>query len=399
MDKIICKVSQFDEFGVKYLAYLINLAKENKQDTLPVFIDSYGGEVYSALAMVDMLKASGLEIITVCIGKAMSAGAVLFSIGKERYITENSTIMIHKVQGRNAGNSDEMGANAEEAKRLTDKLLSLIDENTGNKEGFFANLLKESNNTDFFIDAKKAIELGLATKIGFPEMSIFSEKQNDIFLKDFENGSNEEKTAYLMQYMNNQEKVFSGGEKENKKTDDKIGNMGNNNFNDKIGENMPELNQFEKRVTELEGTVEKLTNALKEKENQFKEMNSQYSKIVSGIAQEIKRKDNETLINRYQMVEGKITQAQREKALAILNNSTEEIKKDFIEFIDNLPANKIFTEIKNQGDNDYEFISESDPDRDEKIFLAEAEKLGYKNKILTPEQMREVFNSLTKSSL
>ncbi len=55
------------------------------QDFLPIVIDSYGGQVYTLFGMADFLENCGVKVITITQGKAMSAGALLFSYGEDRY--------------------------------------------------------------------------------------------------------------------------------------------------------------------------------------------------------------------------------------------------------------------------------------------------------------------------
>lgn len=74
-------------------------ARAAKQDVIPVIIDSYGGEVYALLSMIDAIDACELTVATIVEAKAMSCGSVLFSCGAEghRYIGPNATVMIHDV--------------------------------------------------------------------------------------------------------------------------------------------------------------------------------------------------------------------------------------------------------------------------------------------------------------
>ena len=68
MDKrlkvVTAQVNEFTASGVRLLKYYIQDAIYNGQKTLPIVIDSCGGEVYSALAMIDALKASTKALVS-----------------------------------------------------------------------------------------------------------------------------------------------------------------------------------------------------------------------------------------------------------------------------------------------------------------------------------------------
>lgn len=84
---VTARVNEFDEFASRMLSYNITEAKLNNQKSLPVVIDSYGGEVYSLMGMVDLLTNSGLDIITIATSKAMSCGA-FFTCNRQKKNTQ-----------------------------------------------------------------------------------------------------------------------------------------------------------------------------------------------------------------------------------------------------------------------------------------------------------------------
>lgn len=140
------------------------------QDFLPIVIDSYGGYVYSLLAMIDFLMSLDVRIITVCEGKAMSCGAVLFACGEERYAGENSTLMVHDVSNTLWGKDVELQNDAKETSRLNRKIYSLLDKNTKQKKGYWRSLIRENKYADFYMTAKAAKKHDLVTEIGIPHI-------------------------------------------------------------------------------------------------------------------------------------------------------------------------------------------------------------------------------------
>ena len=169
---VVAHINEFDDFNEIMLGWTINEARTLNQKTLPVVISSYGGEVYCLNSMIDMLAESGLEIITIAIGKAFSCGAILLSQGaNKRYAAKNATVMIHEVSRMACGTNSDIQSAASELNRLNEKLFGFLDKASNKPKGFYQNLLKENGNSDLFLTPEQCLEYGLITDIGLPMMS------------------------------------------------------------------------------------------------------------------------------------------------------------------------------------------------------------------------------------
>ena len=117
---VIVRVTKFDEDAAKKFNDSVAQAHNTGQKVIPVVIDSYGGQVYSLMAMISSLKSAELPIATIVEGKAMSCGAILFSFGEEgmRFMDPHATVMIHDVSSMEYGKVEEIKASAEETDRL-----------------------------------------------------------------------------------------------------------------------------------------------------------------------------------------------------------------------------------------------------------------------------------------
>ena len=75
-------VTDFDDETVKdFYVKFTSLEFDTKVKIIPIIINSYGGQVYSLLAMLDMISSSKKTICTVATGKAMSCGSILLAAG------------------------------------------------------------------------------------------------------------------------------------------------------------------------------------------------------------------------------------------------------------------------------------------------------------------------------
>lgn len=165
-------VQQFDEEGAKTFRQSFSLAHRTGQPFIPVVIDSYGGDPYSLLSMVDTIKTATVPVATIIEGKAMSCGAVLFSCGTEgyRFMAPNSTLMIHDVtlDHDSAKKTEEVKSDAKETDRVNRKLYRIMDRNCGHTAGSFWKLVQERGRADWYVTPKEALGLNLANHIGIP---------------------------------------------------------------------------------------------------------------------------------------------------------------------------------------------------------------------------------------
>ena len=177
-------INEIDESGqAKLIEDAQKVIRANK-NFLPIVIDSYGGEVYSALGMYDIIRSFDCEVLTVVIGKAMSAGALLFSAGDYRYISENSTIMIHQVSSVAYGKEEELRQEAEEVTRLNDHLFGMLDKRCKKKKGYWKKLLKDNEYTDLYLTGKDAVDHGLASEIGLPNIRAEAQDVRRTWIKE-----------------------------------------------------------------------------------------------------------------------------------------------------------------------------------------------------------------------
>jgi len=154
----------------------MHAARNTGQPVIPVVIDSYGGEVYSVLSMIDTINQMGdIPIATIAKGKSMSCGAILFSQGTEgyRFMSPFSTLMIHDVSSGSLGKTEEIKADAKETDRLNDLIYSLMAKGVGKEDSrYFWKIVQDKGRADWFLDACEAKGHNLANHIRIPSFKI-----------------------------------------------------------------------------------------------------------------------------------------------------------------------------------------------------------------------------------
>jgi ATP-dependent Clp endopeptidase proteolytic subunit ClpP len=171
---VIVRVNKFDEKSAKEFQDNIAQAHNTGQKIIPVVIDSYGGHVYSLMAMISSVKNAELPVATIVEGKAMSCGAILFSFGTEgyRFMDQDATIMIHDVSSMERGKVEEIKASAEETDRLNKIVYEMMAVNCGKKKDHFLKLVHKKGHADWFLDAEEAKRHNLANQIRVPTLRI-----------------------------------------------------------------------------------------------------------------------------------------------------------------------------------------------------------------------------------
>ena len=167
-------VNKFTEESAKQFMVEFAAAVETGQEVIPIIIDSYGGGVYSLLSMIDVIKTSPVPVATIVTGKAMSCGAVLFTCGTEgmRYISNNSTLMVHDVASGTRGKLGDMEITVKEARRLNQLIFRVMEDNIGVKRGVLDDIIEKKNRQDWYLTSKQAKVHKLANHIGVPTLTV-----------------------------------------------------------------------------------------------------------------------------------------------------------------------------------------------------------------------------------
>ena len=171
---IIIRINKFDEPAVKKFHQEMAQAHNTGQKVIPVVIDSYGGQVYSLMAMISAIKHAELPVATIVEGKAMSCGAILFSFGETglRFMDPDATLMIHDVSSMEHGKVEEIKASAKETERLNTIVYTMMARNCGKKDDYFLKLVDKKKHADWFLDAQEAKRHKLANQLRVPSLNV-----------------------------------------------------------------------------------------------------------------------------------------------------------------------------------------------------------------------------------
>ena len=136
-----------------------------KPRELQIIINSPGGDLNGAFAVIDVMNGAPFPVHTVGIGQIASAGFMMFINGAKgnRLLTPNTSIMSHQWSWGSYGKEHELLAQTKEFELTTDRMINHYKKCTGLNEKKIREYLLPA--TDVYISAKEAKKLGICDKI------------------------------------------------------------------------------------------------------------------------------------------------------------------------------------------------------------------------------------------
>ncbi len=134
---------------------------------IKMYIDCCGGEVRSGLAIIDAMNiiSKKVDIDVVCIGKAYSMASLILAAGTKghRYILPHGEVMVHEplIMDGTGGSASSVRNKADSLISIRDKISEMLSSYTGLPTKKINSIMRANT----FMDAEKAIELGLADRI------------------------------------------------------------------------------------------------------------------------------------------------------------------------------------------------------------------------------------------
>jgi ATP-dependent Clp protease protease subunit len=152
-----------DQIANLIIAQLLHLESEDPDKDIYLYINSPGGSVYSGLAIYDTIQFVKPDVSTICVGIAMSMGALLLAGGAKgkRMSLPNSKILIHQVWGGYQGQASDIEIHARETIALKRKMEEIMAGHTGQPlEKVHADM-----DRDFFMTADEATDYGVIDRV------------------------------------------------------------------------------------------------------------------------------------------------------------------------------------------------------------------------------------------
>ena len=152
-----------DDVANLVIAQMLFLEAEDPEKDIQLYINSPGGSVTAGLAILDTMRYIRPDVSTLCIGQAMSMGAVLLAAGHrgKRLALPNSRVMIHQPHGGIQGTASDIEIHAKEILRLRGRLVDLLASYTGKTR----EEINADADRDFVLTADEAVEYGIVDQV------------------------------------------------------------------------------------------------------------------------------------------------------------------------------------------------------------------------------------------
>jgi ATP-dependent Clp protease protease subunit len=141
------------------------MPQSRRPKEITLVINSPGGSVHAAFALIDTMKGSAIPIKTVGLGLIASCGVLTFMAGHKgkRVITPNTSILSHQYSWGSGGKEHELFARVREFELSTERMLAHYKACTGMSEKTIREVLLPPQ--DVWLSAKEAVKYGIADKV------------------------------------------------------------------------------------------------------------------------------------------------------------------------------------------------------------------------------------------
>ena len=142
---------------------------------LTVRIDSYGGDVYSGISIMNALRRYPDVVTAYVDGMAASAASYIAVGGSDRLVmSPNSSMLVHGAWTSGAGNAADFEEIAGNLAQITENIAGIYAEKAGNDKEFWLDVMKK----DTTYTAEQAVEVGLADEVGESKKSVAAQQRH-----------------------------------------------------------------------------------------------------------------------------------------------------------------------------------------------------------------------------
>ena len=145
------------------MAQLLTLESMDPDRDIMMYINSPGGSFTALTAIYDTMQFVRPDVMTICLGQAASAAAVLLAGGAagKRYALEHARILIHQPYSEGGGQGSDIEIQAKEILRMRSLLEEMLARHTKKSKTDIAKDIER----DKILTAQEAVEYGLIDQV------------------------------------------------------------------------------------------------------------------------------------------------------------------------------------------------------------------------------------------
>ena len=111
------------ESSEEYIDWFDMIRNAGKNDVIKIYINSYGGDLFTAIQFLRVLSETQASIIVSVEGACMSAATILFMCGHQFEVSEHSMFMFHNYSSGVMGKGGEMFDQLKHERVWSEKLM------------------------------------------------------------------------------------------------------------------------------------------------------------------------------------------------------------------------------------------------------------------------------------
>jgi ATP-dependent Clp protease protease subunit len=152
-----------DQIANLVVAELLHLESEDPDKDISIYVNSPGGSVYAGLTIYDTMQFVKPDVQTMCVGTALSMGALLLAGGakEKRMALPNAKILLHQVSGGFEGQASDIEIQAREVISIKRRLEEIIALHSGQP----LEKVSKDMERDYFLSAEEAKEYGIIDRV------------------------------------------------------------------------------------------------------------------------------------------------------------------------------------------------------------------------------------------
>jgi ATP-dependent Clp protease protease subunit len=152
-----------DTIANDVMAQLLTLESMDPDRDIMMYINSPGGSFTALTAIYDTMQFVRPDVMTVCLGQAASAAAVLLAGGAKgkRYALEHARILIHQPYSEGGGQGSDIESQAREIMRMRSLLEGMLAKHTTKSVEEIARDIER----DKILTSAEAVEYGIIDKV------------------------------------------------------------------------------------------------------------------------------------------------------------------------------------------------------------------------------------------
>jgi ATP-dependent protease ClpP protease subunit len=142
------------ESSEEYIQWFDTIRHSSNNDVIKIYINSYGGDVFTAIQMMRVLQESSASVIMSVEGACMSAATMIFLSGDVFEVSEHSMFMFHNYSSDISGKGGEMFDRLQHERKWSERMLREIYVDFLTPEEIKAIL----DNKDIWMDGREVIQ-------------------------------------------------------------------------------------------------------------------------------------------------------------------------------------------------------------------------------------------------